>query len=309
VVRDQAKEAARLVGLVRKAIERESAALLMREGGFARVTQVMPTGIGVLDHHVFGIGGLPYGQVVELSGEDGAGKTTLLCRIMAAAQRDGATVAFADAETKFNPDWGKLHGLDLGTLVQLQPDTLEEFFLESQVLVAKAARGPLVIALDSVAMINTERELQEGKEPQPAEHAALWTKWLRVWKKKLAERQALLVLVNQVRDKVGVMYGPKETTFAGRCMRHSCILRLRVNHGKSIKSGEIHVGRYMGVTAFKNQVAPPFRTAQLKLDYLAGFDDAWSTVEHAKEVGCIAKAAGTDRLAEAEENLGWRAAS
>jgi recombination protein RecA len=298
--------AERTVASLRKHFKSDDVALLMKEGGYAHVDTVSPTGIEVLDRHVIGIGGLPYGRIVELKGDEGAGKTTLLSKFMGAAQADGALVAFRDAEHKFNPAWGIVHGLNVEDLVLLQGETLEDFHLQALHLLHTVPKGPLVIALDSIANVATKREIDEGKEV-PAEHARLWPPFLRKASELAARRKALLLFVNQMRSKVGVMYGPTDTTFAGRALKHAYSLRLHVSHGKSINEGGQKPGRYMHVMADKNQLASPFRKATLMLDYLTGFDDGWATLEHAKEMGCIEKDVPfiPKNVAEARANLGW----
>lgn len=293
----------KLLAKVREEFGSDSA-LLMREGGFARVTAVCPTGIEVLDRHVIGIGGLPYGRLTELKGDEGSGKTTLLSKVMAAGQKDGCVVAFADAENKFNMEWGALHGMDPGAIVQLQSETLEDFH-EHALFVVKNQKQ-VMIALDSVAAIPTRLELDEGKDV-PAEHARLWTKFLRSFGGLVARNQALVVFVNQPRNKIGVMFGNPETTFAGRALRHAYSLRIHVSHGKTVKEEGEHQARYMHVRADKNQLAPPFRNATLKLSYTEGFDDHWATINHAKEMGCLeaSKAATEASWREASANLGW----
>lgn len=288
-----------------KAFKREDVAIVMTAGGYAKVRNVCPTGIDVIDQHVVGIGGLPYGRIVELKGEESAGKTTILSMFMAAAQRDECLVYLQDSENKFNPEWAAVHGLDASQVVQMQAATLEEF--HEQALFAVDRPGPVpFVGLDSIAQIPTELELQEGKDV-PAEHARLWAKFLRPFSQKVARRGALVVFVNQIRMKIGVMYGNPETTFGGKALQYAYTIRLRVSHGKGIKDGNVSVARYMHVSAEKNQVAAPHRHATLKLDYATGFDDDWATLEHAKDVGCIEKEAShiPKNVREARANLGW----
>jgi recombination protein RecA len=296
----------RLVAALRARFNDPMAALLMREGGFADVSAVCPTGVDVLDRHVIGIGGLPYGQITELEGDAGAGKTTLLARFMGAAQRDGALVAFTDAETKFVPAWGAVQGLDLGALVQVDAEHLEAWQERADYLLGHVPKGKLMLALDSIASLPTKNEM-EGKGGGQGEHARVWTEWGRQFKRRVYERQALVVWLNQPRSVIGNMYGPSETTFGGRWLRHAPLVRLKVNHGKSIKDGDVHVGRYVNIMAEKNQLAPPFRKAQLRLSYADGFDDDWATLNHAKDMGCIGKDAAfvPKNVREARANLGW----
>ena len=226
---------------------------------------------------------------------------------MAAAQRDGATVVLADAEHTFNPAWAEVHGVDVGAVVQIQPETLEQFHKEATfIMKSGTVRGPLAIFLDSVANISTEYEKQHG-EDLPAEHARLWSAWLREGTKVAAQRQALLVLVNQPRTNLGVKYGPNETSFGGRHLRHAYSLRLQVGYGKSITEDGVKGGRFMSVQAIKNKLAAPWRRATLRLDFETGFDDDWATLNHAKEMGCVAEAAAfiPKNVREARKNLGW----
>lgn len=282
----------------------EKSALVMREGGFAKVEAVMPTGMEVVDRYLLGIGGLPCGRIIEVSGVEGSGKTTVLDVWMGAAQRDGMKVCFADAENRFDPAWAlKVGGLKADDVVQLQPDCLEEF--QEQVTFLQAnERKPVFFALDSVAAIPTKRELDEGKEI-PAEHAAIWAKYMRVLSQRTARRGDIVVLVNQPRNKVGVLYGNPETTFGGRAIKHFAGLRLAVSHGSSVKQGNVHVARYMHLRAEKVAFVPPHRRAALKLDYATGFDDDWSVLEHAKEVGCAGPK--SENIGAAREALGWPA--
>lgn len=284
------------------------AALLMREGGYAKIEAVCPTGIEVLDRYLLGIEGLPYGQITELYGEESTGKSTLLSVFMAAAQRDGAVVAFGDAETKFNPAWAVLHGLNLADVVQLDCEYLEKWMEKVDFCIDKSPKGKLMIALDSIASLHTKTEY-EGKGGGQAEHARVWTEWGRQFKRRVWEKQVLVVWLNQPRSKVGVMYGPSETTFGGRWLRHAPLVRIKVNHGKSIKNGDVHVGKYVNLMTEKNQLASPFRKATLLLNFTEGFDDAWATLNHAKDVGCIDESAFfiPKNVREARVNLGWPA--
>lgn len=304
-------EALKAAEAFRKKFKREAgepaSAIVMTEGGYAKVRSVLPTGIDVVDHHVIGIGGLPYGRIIELKGEESAGKTTLLSKFMAAAQADGCLVHLEDSENKFNPEWAAIHGVKPEDVVQMQAASLEEFHDQAMYAVERPGPPPF-IALDSIAQIPTELELTEGKDV-PAEHARLWAKFLRPFSQRLARRQGIMVCVNQIRMKVGVMYGNPETTFGGKALQYAYTIRIKVSHGKGIKEGNVSTARYMHVSAEKNQVAPPHRHATLRLDYQTGFDDDWATLEHAKDVGCIDKGESfiPKHVKEARSNLGWAA--
>lgn len=277
-------------------------ALVMREGGFAKVDSVMPTGMDVVDRYLLGIGGLPCGRIIEVAGVEASGKTTLLDAWMGAAQRDGMRVYFADAENRFDPAWAeKVGGIKTSDLIQLQPDHLEQFHDQIDFLQA-TERKPIFIGLDSVAAIPTKRELGEGKDI-PAEHAAIWAKYMRTFSQRTARRGDIVVLINQPRNKVGVLYGNPETTFGGRAIKHFAGVRLTVFHGKSVKQGDFHVARYMHIGAEKVAFVPPHRKVTLKLVYATGFDDRWATLEHAKAVGCSTPK--SEDVDSAYEALGW----
>ncbi len=281
----------------------EGSVVLLAQGTWADVKEVCPSGLGAVDHHVIGCGGMPYGRIMEMYGLEGGGKTSLMNRFIAGCQRDGGIANLTDAEQKFDADWAKLHGVDPDKLVVSQPAHLEQWFeITENAILGKPANKPMLITLDSVAMLACKRAVEEGLsgEGAIAEEARVWSRSLKLLSKLVTKHRVAVILINQIRNKIGVMYGNPETTPGGNAIKACASLRLNVSHGKQTPDKQ---GRYMTVSAMKNQHRRPFNKALLKLDYATGFDDRWSTLEHAKEVGCVENKCRSYKQAVAA--LGW----
>lgn len=281
----------------------EGAVVLLSQGSWSKITEVCPTGIAVVDNYVLGCGGVPYGRVVEIFGPEGGGKTTLLCRLMASCQKDDGIANFTDAENKFEEDWAVLHGVDPDRLVVEQPKHLEEWLeITEEAILKKPAGKKMLVALDSVAGLKCRRAVEEGLsgDAAVAEEARVWSRSLPLLVRLAAEHKVAVVLLNQVRMKIGVMYGDPETTPGGNAIKAFAAIRLSVVRGKQTEDRQ---GTYMHVRAAKNQVRRPFHKAQLKLNFATGFDERWSTLNHAKEVGCVDNKCRSYK--EAMANLGW----
>jgi recombination protein RecA len=294
-------------------------ATTLEGGGRARVKEFCPTGCAVLDHHVLGCGGLPWGRIYEVAGAEGAGKTTWVAGVMARAQQDGAQVILSDMENKFHTGWASTLGLALEDAIEYAPRTIEEYAQEILRLISKYGSGKrrtkLMFVLDSVPPLLPERAFKDGELRDteiPGVQAAAWSRWLAVLTRPLQDADAMLVLINQLRSKVGVMFGPTEDTPAGRAIKHYASCRFSVTHGKAVESGtgdgKSKIGRYMKVGApMKNNFTGRTDMVELKLLRETGFDDRWSVCEFAKKTGCLAKSAeaNEERWAEAMGNLGW----
>jgi recombination protein RecA len=292
---------ARVVAALRKKFG-DDAAMLMGESGTG-ITEVCPTGMAVLDRWVLGVGGLPYGRIVEVSGSESSGKTTLMNKMLAGVQRDGGVAILCETEHSYDPAWAKLHGVGVADLVLLQPNHLDgEKGALAQFEAAIGRHKKVLIAMDSVAATMTKAEYEDGITggAAMAEAARAWSRGMRILAPAIARNQAILLLVNQTRAVIGKMYGPSETTPGGNAIKFYASIRLSVYHGKRIDGG---AGRFIGVQAQKNKVAPPFRKAQFKLDFASGFDDRWAILDHAKEMGCIE--AKCHSLKEAIKGLHW----
>jgi len=304
VAKDKQTPEAKLVADLNKEIGDE-AAMLMGIDGAAAIKAVCPTGLTVLDRWILGVGGVPYGRIVEVFGMESAGKSTLMNRMLAGVQRDGGVAMLIETEQKYDPTWARLHGVDVDRLVLAQPRCLEEALREIELVVDRADKVPHLVALDSVAATPTRVEVEKGEigEPAMAMQARVWSDALKklIW--KIGQSQAIVLLLNQVRSKPGVMYGPTETTPCGNAIKFYASTRLQVSHGKSVAEGNEKTGRYLTISAMKNNFCPPYRKGKFRLDFAEGFDDDWSILEHAKEMGIV-----TDKcrsVKEARQGLSW----
>jgi len=283
-----------------------SAASTLALGGRSRVRSVMPTGLSVLDHHVIGIGGLPYGRIVEVYGPESVGKSALEWHLMGAAQRDGALVVFGESEPALAPEWVDTFGVSRKDVVTPDCDVLEVFLREVECLLDKLrGKQKLVVFLDSVDSCLPEDAVKAHARDKdvPGIMGRAWSEWMRVLAPKVSEKQAILVLVNQVRAKIGNMYGPQETTPGGNAIKFYSSIRLAMSHGQFEKRGTARVGKWARVRAIKNKCTVPMRDAEVLLRFGEGFDDAASTMDFAKEAGCVGR--DCTSLREARLALGW----
>jgi recombination protein RecA len=231
------------------------------------------TGCISLDN-VFGCGGLPRGRVVEIYGQPSSGKSTAATYIAAQVQKQGGRVVWIDVEFAFSTDYARALGLDVNKLILSQPSNAEEA-LDMIDGMAKTNSVDLIV-LDSVAALVTETELSgELTDVNMAQQARLMSKALRMITGNLAKTKTSVIFINQLRDKVGQMFGKKETTPGGNALKFFSSVRLEVKKGENIKdkNGEI-VGNKIKINAVKNKVGLPFRTTELDLYYTKGIDVA-----------------------------------
>mgnify|MGYP001559419298 CR=1 FL=1 len=317
------KAAAAAVAAIRKTFGRASAAMLLSEGGSAaEVTYVVPTGSAVLDRWIFGVGGLPGGRIVSISGQEGSGKTTLATALIAACQRDGGIAMLSDNECAYDPGWAvNVLGVDPDALVLAQAETADEVFESIEVGVeavrkkVPADKAPILFVWDSVASTPTKREVEEGLTGEAAigEKARLLSNRFNGRVQRFCmEQNVTLLIVNQLREKIGQMYGDKWTEPGGNAIRFAASVRLRLHPVAkgSVKRGDEHIGRLVGVKTLKNKVAIPYRTCQLKLMFAHGFDEAWAVINHAKDLGVVPNDLVVDEagVALSLEKLGWKGA-
>lgn len=234
-----------------------------------------------------------------------SGKTTMMNTFLAGVQRDNGIAVLCETEHSYDPAWAKSLGVDVDNLVLLQPNYLDGedgALAQFENVITRSGDRPVLIALDSVAATPTQREFKDGVSGDAAmcEAARCWSKGLRTLAATVAKHGAILLLVNQIRAKPGVMYGPTETTPGGNAIKFYASVRLAVHHGKKVEGGD---GRYMGVTAVKNKICPPYRKAQLRLDNDGGFNERWAVMNHAKEMGCVASSCRSYK--EAVAALDW----
>jgi recombination protein RecA len=276
----------------------------------AQVKEVIPTGVEIIDHYSIGIGGLPVGRMSELSGEEGAGKTALSWQCIASAQQHGATCVVVDVEYSFDEDRAKVYGVDIDNLIIVQPETMEMALEQSKLLLTShnAKRGPLLLVWDTIAAMTPKVELgKEAGDRAPALQSMLMSAELKKLIPLLAKHRAHLLALNQVRANFGVMFGPNTITPGGKAVKFYASLRLQLFGGKAIKNkADEHTGKIVTLVTAKTRFSPPFRKARIRLDYDTGWNNEWSTLEHAKKVGKAGRGAKGDKAHQAAlVSLGW----
>jgi len=291
----------------------ESSAVMLG-GGTSRseVTEVIPTGIEVFDKHVLGCGGLAVGKLHELAGDEGAGKSALTYQCLAATQRMGGIALLVETEEALSTERAQTFGVDLDQLVVIQPDYMEMGLsqMEASLQAIQAGTGPVLLAWDSIAATPTKKEFEEGMDvgAEMGERARILSRACRILLPLAQRKRTALLFVNQIRQKIGVMYGDPTTTPGGNAVKFHASFRAHVSSGKAIKDSEEHTGKYVNLRAKKNRFAEPHRGAALRLDFKTGWNDAWSTLDFAKERGVVKdNARGDKALAEARSALGWAA--
>ncbi len=251
------------------------------------LVDAIPTGSLALDA-ALGIGGVPRGRVVEIYGPESSGKTTLATQIIAEAQRLGGTCAFIDAEHAFDATYGEKLGVDIETLLVSQPDTGEQALNICDTLVRSGALD--VIVIDSVAALVPQAEIEgEMGDSHVGLQARLMSQALRKLTGNLNRTKTCLVFINQIREKIGVMFGSPETTSGGRALKFYSSVRLDIRRIGAIKDGTEVVGNRTRVKVVKNKVAPPFRQAEFDIIYGEGVSSLGELVDLAVENDVLQK--------------------
>ena len=248
---------------------------------------IIPTGALALDR-ALGVGGIPRGRVSEIYGPEGAGKTTLAQHIVAEAQKRGGVAAFIDMEHALDPAYAAKCGLDVDELLISQPDTGEQALEIAETLIRSGAVD--IIVVDSVAALVPRAEIEgEMGDSHPGMQARLMSQALRKLSGAIKQSNTALVFTNQLREKIGVMFGSPETTSGGRALKFYASVRLDVRRIASIKDkGEV-IGNRTRVRVTKNKVAPPFRVAEFDLMYDEGISKAGDLLDIAVELDVIEK--------------------
>ncbi|MEE1361356.1 MAG: recombinase RecA [Selenomonadaceae bacterium] len=249
--------------------------------------EVIPTGILPLDI-ALGVGGVPRGRIIEIYGPESSGKTTVTLHMIAQAQKMGGIAAFIDAEHALDPIYAKKLGVDIDNLLVSQPDTGEQALEIAEALVRSGAID--IIVIDSVAALVPKAEIEgDMGDSHVGLLARLMSQAMRKLTGVLSKSRTTAIVINQIREKVGVMYGNPETTTGGRALKFYSSVRLDVRRVDSVKQGSEVVGNHTRVKVVKNKVAPPFRQCEFDIMYGEGVSRVSSLIDIAADLEIINK--------------------
>ena len=276
------------------------------DGGPAKDIEVVSTGSLGLDV-ALGVGGLPRGRVVEIYGPESSGKTTLTLHAIAEAQKLGGTCAFVDAEHALDPQYAQKLGVDVDNLLVSQPDTGEQALEITDMLVRSGAVD--VVVVDSVAALTPKAEIEgEMGDSHMGLQARLMSQALRKLTGNIKRSNTMVIFINQIRMKIGVMFGNPETTTGGNALKFYSSLRLDVRRVGAIKKGDEVIGNQTRVKVVKNKVSPPFRQAEFEILYGEGISRLGEIIDLGVAHGFVDKAGSWysyngDRIGQGKENV------
>ncbi|MDH5235527.1 MAG: recombinase RecA [Gemmatimonadota bacterium] len=301
---DRSKALGLAVSQIEKSFGKGAIMKMGAEGAKVKVDAI-PTGAINLDAAI-GVGGIPRGRVTEIYGPESSGKTTLCLHVVANAQKLGGTAAFIDAEHALDTDYAGRLGVDVDKLLVSQPDTGEQALEICEILVRSGAVD--VIVIDSVAALVPKAEIEgEMGESHMGLQARLMSQALRKLTGAIARSNCSVIFINQLREKIGVMFGSPETTTGGKALKFYASLRLDIRRIGPVKDKEDVTGSHVRVKVVKNKVAPPFKQAEFDIMYAEGISHTSLLVDIGAESGIIEKSGawysyGTQRIGQGREN-------
>jgi recombination protein RecA len=280
---------------------------VMRLGDASATYDVETISTGSLGLDIaLGVGGLPRGRIIEIYGPESSGKTTLTLQVIAEAQRAGGTAAFVDAEHALDPVYAEKLGVNVQDLLVSQPDTGEQALEITDMLVRSGAVD--VIVVDSVAALTPKAEIEgEMGDAHVGLQARLMSQALRKLTGNIKRSNAVVIFINQIRMKIGVMFGNPETTTGGNALKFYASVRLDIRRIGALKSGDEVIGNQTRVKVVKNKVAPPFREAEFEIMYGAGISRVGEIIDIGVQQGLIEKsgswyAYNGERIGQGKEN-------
>lgn len=302
---DKTKALESALAQIERAFGKGSAMRLGQKGANVEIEAISTGSLG-LDIGL-GIGGLPKGRIVEIYGNESSGKTTLTLHVIAEAQKKGGVCAFIDAEHALDPSYAKKLGVQIEDLIVAQPDTGEQALEITDTLVRSGSVDVLVV--DSVAALVPKAELEgEMGDSHMGLHARLMSQALRKLTSSVSKSNTLVIFINQIRMKIGVMFGNPETTTGGNALKFYSSVRLEIRKSSPIKDGEEVKGNKTVVKVVKNKMAPPFRIAEFDIMYGKGISRASEVIDLGVKAGIIDKAGswfsyGDEKIGQGQEKV------
>lgn len=279
---------------------------IMRMGDAAD-TQIATISSGSLAiDDALGVGGYPRGRIIEMYGPESSGKTTVALHAVAEVQKQGGTAAYIDAENALDPEYAKALGVDIDNLLLSQPDTGEQGLEIADALIASGAVD--IVVVDSVAALVPRAEIEgEMGDTHVGLQARLMSQALRKLSGEINKTKTIAIFINQIREKVGVMFGNPETTPGGRALKFYSTIRMEIRRGEQLKNGTNVIGNRAKIKIVKNKVAPPFKRAEVDIMYGTGISKTGELLDMAVEKDLVKKSGawysyGSDRIGQGREN-------